>query len=417
MHYKILQPSECDTPMVPCGRFIRFFPLFAVIFSVGCGLFSSGVGTAADVSSSVPVPAAPAVAPVQPSPPPKQPVRYETGSDHDRYYQHDTLTEDVVWSGKILVRGGLTVASQATLSIRPGTVVYFVPDQDGALAGSLLVQGRISAVGSVDLPIVFKAATSEVVPASWRGIIVLGSDKRNVFEHCRIEGASVGLDAVYSTVSLVDTSFVSCDTGARLQNSLFQARHGKVSGCAVGYSLIDSESDVRDIAGTGNSVAMSLVRGSLSLKGSSFTANTGSALESHDARVMISGTTFANNSVGLVLADSEGSIEASGIIENREYGLQLLRSRMKIQGNRIYMNTGVGIMTDTGGSVAWGNTIALNGLHDIYNAGTEEFRAIGNWWGSAASGRKKRIHDRAVDPSRGPVLVEPELSAPPAQRR
>lgn len=415
MHYTILQSSECDAPMVPFGRFIRFFPLFAVLFSVGCGLFSSGVDAIADVSPTVPQQPAPVTAPVAPSHP-KQSVRYNPGSGHDRSYQHDTLTEDVVWSGKILVRGGLTIAPQATLSISPGTVVSFVPDQDGTLAGSLLVQGRITVAGSADRPVVFKAATADVVPGSWRGIIVLGSDKRNVLEHCRIEGASVGLDAVYSTVSLSNTSFVACGTGARLQNSLLQARYGSVSGCAVGYLLVDSDSDIRGITCTGNTVALSVVRGSLSLKDSSLTANGGRALEAREVRLMISGTTVAKNSVGLVLADSEGSVEACGIIENREYGLKLLKSRMKIHGNRIYMNTGVGIMTDTGGSVAWGNTIALNGLHDVFNAGTEEFRAMGNWWGAAESGRNKRIHDRSFDPSRGPVLTEPALSAPPAQR-
>ncbi len=314
----------------------------------------------------------------------------------------------------MLVRGGLIIASQATLNIRPGTIVSFVPDQDGTMEGVLLVQGRIAAVGSAEKPIIFKAAASSTVPGSWRGIIVLGSEKRNVFEYCRIEGASVGIDAVFSTVSQVNTSIVSCGTGIRLQNSLFQAYEGRVSGCALGYALIDSECDIRGIACTGNNVALSLVRGSLSLKDSSFSGNAGRALEAQKAQVMISGTSFDKNKVGIVFTDTEGSIESSGIIENREYGIQVFQSRVKIFGNRIYMNTGVGIMIDTGGSAAWGNTISLNGLHDVYNAGTEDFRAIGNWWGASTT-RQKRIYDVTVDPGRGQVLTQPELSAPPVR--
>jgi hypothetical protein len=32
-------------------------------------------------------------------------------------------------------------------------------------------------------------------------------------------------------------------------------------------------------------------------------------------------------------------------------------------------------------AMAWGNKISSNGRYDLYNAGSESFRAMGNWWG------------------------------------
>ena len=43
----------------------------------------------------------------------------------DRSYHNQTITEDVVWRGEILIEGGVTVATQSTLTIEPGTVVRF----------------------------------------------------------------------------------------------------------------------------------------------------------------------------------------------------------------------------------------------------------------------------------------------------
>jgi hypothetical protein len=322
----------------------------------------------------------------------------------------------VTWSGRVLIKGVLTVAPQATLNISPGTEIAFVPDPDGLAEGTLLVKGRIAAQGTAGNPVLFKANTKEINSDSWRGILVLGSEKNNVFEHCRIEGATIGLDAVYSTISVRNTFFLSCRTGVRLQNALFQARGGEVSGSNVGYALMDGESDVRDVSFANNIRGLSVRNGALSVKGCSFSGNSGQALESVASKIAISGASFTKNGIGLTLAESEGVLEGSRFVENREYGVQLIRSRIKIFGNLIFMNTGIGIHSDTGDSAAWDNNISLNGLYDFYNAGSEDFTAIANWWGgSSGSGRKKRIFDKAADPSRGAVLMLPELPSPPAQ--
>jgi hypothetical protein len=403
--------------MTTCSFFIRISLFFAFLLCIGCGqsLFSLGENNEAVPKPSVAgkVFAAPLTS--LPLTAERKPVCYDTGAGYTVSYHNSVLKEDVTLSGKVLITGVLTIAPQATLNIVPGTVISFVPDMYSRQEGALVVQGRIAAVGSADKMIVFRAATTDIGKDSWRGIIALGSEKNNLLDNCLIEGASVGLDSIFSTISLKNTSFLSCRIGAHLQGSLFQAIGGKVSGTAVGYLLIDSEASLRDVSFSDNIKGISLSRGSLSVKGSSFTGNTSRALEVVDSKIKISGSTFSKNGTGLALSNSEGTIEASKIVENREYGLQLSHSRMKITGNRIFMNTGIGIMSDSGDSAAWDNDISLNGIYDFYYSGTDEFRAIGNWWGaSTGKSQKRRIFDKAIDRSRGAVLTSPELTVPPA---
>lgn len=407
--------------MICCGSFIRIFLCITLVLSAGCGqsLFSF-VKRTAEVSppaapseaASAPLLVLPATA--EPSPAEKLPVCYDTGADYTLRYDSSVLTEDVTLSGKVLIMGVVTIAPQATLRIQPGTTVCFAPDRPGQQDGALLIQGRIEAVGSADALIVFKGATSDKSRDSWRGILILGSEKNNHFEYCRVEGATVGLDAIFSTISLKNTNFLSCGTGARLQGSLGQASGGGVSDSERGYDLRDSESFLRDVSCTDNITGVAISRGSLSLKDSTFAGNAASALEAVDSKIKISGAVFSGNGSGLALTGTEGSVANCKIRENREYGLQLIHARMKIFANQIYLNAGIGIMADSGSSAAWGNNISLNGRYDFYHSGSEEFRAIGNWWGTPPGNtQKRRIFDKAADPKSGTVLTFPELASSP----
>lgn len=405
--------------MIICSTIIKTILCFALIFCSGCGQSFFSFGKKAVVPPSPAphetptLPSAPLTTSAEPLPVAKKPVRYDTDADFTRTYHNDVLTEDVILDGRVLISGVLTIARQATLRVAPGTVVFFAPDRKGEQEGTLFVQGRIEALGTAASVIIFKAATSDKSRDSWRGIVVLGSEKNNQFEHCRIEGATVGLDSIFSTVSMKNTTIQSCRTGARLHGSLFQALGGGVGDCDLGYALLDSESYLRNVSCTDNLRGLSLLHGSLSVKGSTFSGNTARALEAVDSAIDISGAVFSKNGTGLTLSGSEGVIDSCKIVENREYGLQLLHAKMKITANQIFMNTGIGIMADSGNSAAWGNIISRNGLYDFYYAGDEEFRAIGNWWGaSMGPGSKKRFFDK-----NNSVLTFPELTvSPPALR-
>jgi hypothetical protein len=108
----------------------------------------------------------------------------------DYAYENATITEDVRWHGVVVVKGALVVAPQATLRIEPGTVVRFMASRGSRQLPRLVVMGRIEGIGTLDHPILFASrAAAPVNRGDWGGIVLLSSEKRNLLEQCRIEGA------------------------------------------------------------------------------------------------------------------------------------------------------------------------------------------------------------------------------------
>lgn len=331
-------------------------------------------------------------------------------------YDNALLSEDVTWHGEVLVRGVVTVAPQATLTIEPGTVVRFGADAGASGAKALLlVHGRVAANGTQEGPVLFTSRFTEPVAGDWQGIVMLGSEKKNLLENCRLEGAETGLDASFSNITLKNVIFTRCATGARLQDTVVTAAGGGARDCDTGLELIDSEIDLRDPAFSGNRRGVVAERSSLYLVGGSFTGNGSVGMKASNSRVRIATGKFTANGAGLLLASSQGSVAACRIAENADFGIALNGSRVKVYGNEIVNNGKAGLKVEDGKGAAWGNSFSANGEYDLINAGSEDFRAMGNWWGEMPpAGIGRRIYDRQADGRRGKVLYLPALETKPA---
>jgi len=332
----------------------------------------------------------------------------------DFSYRDALLTEDTTWQGVVLIEGGVTIAPQATLTVSKGTIVRF---RRGAGVGgnaALLVQGRIVVIGTGERPVLFSSTYRDVSSGDWQGIVLTGSRKKNVIEHCRVEGAETGVDASYSTVTLKNAFFSRCRTGSRLQDTLAVMSFVRVGECGAGLILHDCEADIRSADIFGNQVGIFAARSSLSLAESRFAGNNLVAVVADTCRISIAGNSFTANGSALSLVGCEGSVSSNRIAKNAVFGMVLMRSRVKVTANEIEGNGKVGLRTEDGKGVAWGNSLFANGNYDLYNNGIEEFRAIGNWWGTASSSDiAARIYDHSRDESRGRVLYFPALQKRP----
>jgi hypothetical protein len=330
-------------------------------------------------------------------------------------YHDAVLTEDVAWRGEVLIEGVVTVAPQATLTIEPGTVVRFGGRGDSTGRDAfLLVYGRVAAKGAPDNPILFSSRFAKPMAGDWQGITLQGSEKKNLFEYCRIEGAETGLDTSYSTVTLKNVLFSRCGTGARMRDTLVVASGGGSSGCITGMQFLDSEVEVSEPEIAGNRQGLLAERSSLYLVGGTFVRNDLEALKTSESRVKITGGSFTANGSGFTLVSSHGSVSGARIYGNAGYGILLSGSRVKVFGNEIARNGGAGLMVEDGRGVAWRNSLVDNGEYDLVNSGAEEFKAMGNWWGNSdLSVIEKRIFDSRSETGRGRVYVSPLLSAPP----
>ncbi len=329
----------------------------------------------------------------------------------DRSYSNAQLTEDTVWQGEVRVEGEVTIAPQATLTLKEGTVVRFRDSAGGH--GVLVVQGRIVAEGSAEKPVVFTSRNDDGTTGAWQGIVLLASGKKNVLEQCRIEGAEIGIDASFSTITLKHASFRKCRTGARLQDTLAVITGSSAGECGTGVILYDSEAEIRSTDFFGNRVGLFAARTSLALAGSRFTGNNLLGLSADACRLQLSGNNFTANSSGLILTGCEGTLTTNRITHNAAYGLVLGRSRAKVTANEVTGNAKVGLWVEDGMGMAWGNALFANGEYDLYNAGKEAFRAIGNWWGEGAVDVGARIYDQRLDGRRGRVLYTPVAHARP----
>ncbi|GFE58817.1 right-handed parallel beta-helix repeat-containing protein [Geobacter sp. AOG1] len=327
-------------------------------------------------------------------------------------YRDQVLAEDTTWRGEVLVEGGVTIAPQATLTVEPGTVVRF-RRADGTVGGgaALLVRGRILANGSKEKPVLFTSAYDGAVAGDWDGIVLLASEKKNLLEHCRVEGAVTGCEVLFSSLTLKHVRFTTCGTGAEFKDSSAVISGGGASDCVTGMVLRESEVDLREAGFTGNRRGVVAAGTSLFLSGTTFSGNGETGLVADGCRLRVTGSSFADNGSGLRLTSCEGGIAASRIEKNAGDGLFLDRSRMKVNGNEISRNGKAGLRVTDGGSVAWGNSLGANGEYDLCNDGSDDFTALGNWWGGVpASGIGQRIYGGHQDGSRGKVRFIPYLT-------
>jgi predicted small lipoprotein YifL len=329
-------------------------------------------------------------------------------------YTGETITEDTEWRGNVTIHGSLTIAPQATVTIDPGTVVEFRRSSSMRNSAVLLVHGRLAARGTEDQPVQFRAATGDVPAGRWRGIMFLASDKKNVMEHCRVEGAETGVDAEYSNVAVKNSRFYGCRTALRAENSVVYIRGSKADKCGLGIGLYDSEAELVSVTLDSNLTGIYSERSSVYLSGSNLSGNEHKAFSAGDSKVKIVKNTFARNGSGLSLSSCEGSVSENGIVENRDYGISISGSMVKVNANDISRNEGIGVRVGDGKSIAWGNVISSNGRYDLYNAGSEDYRAIGNWWGEGMSTDSPgKIYDKSVDGKNGRVIYFPALRNKP----
>ncbi|WP_246043899.1 right-handed parallel beta-helix repeat-containing protein [Geomonas edaphica] len=263
-----------------------------------------------------------------------------------------------------------------------------------------MVQGRLVASGSKEEPIRFSSLFAAPAAGDWQGIVLLGSEKNNLLENCRIEGAATGIEALFANLTLKGVRAERSATGMRFQDALVTVEGGGASDCDTGMSFIQSEATVRGVSVVGNRVGIEVRHTSIYLQDGSLAMNR-SAFSCDSCRLKLAGGAVLDNGRGVTLFETEGSVTGVKLARNSDYGLSLTGSRVRVSDNVITGNGTQGMLVFDGSAVAWDNVISGNAGHDIYNAGNEEFRAPNNRWGEGGP----KIYDNG---GRGRVNVNPK---------
>lgn len=345
-------------------------------------------------------------APVKTLPSLPVPRRDTASFDPVSRYSGEIFLEDLAWQGSVLIDGWVTVAPQATLTVGAGTIVRIAGN------GGIHVLGRIIVKGSAESPVLFASLYPEPLAGDWSGIILSGTEKRNSFEHVRIEGADTALFARLSSFSAKSFNIHHATTAIKLQESVAELSGGKVSAVIAGLNAINSETGLETVIFEENRNAVSLTASSLSGRDVIVSASRLSGITAEQSHLKLERFSLVGNGSGARFSGSDGSISESIIRNNAETGIIMSGSRMKLTGNVVTGN-GTGLQSDDNFPMLWGNSIHSNRSYNILYLGDETFFAGGNWFGpDSAATLERTIFSKRT----GAVHTEPLLKNDPVSK-
>ncbi len=156
--------------------------------------------------------------------------------------------DTIVWSGIVQVRGVFTVSKGKLLEIRPGTKVVFHRDS------TLLVEGRLRAIGLKSKEIIFTSATKGT-GGRWHEI-KFDSAGDSIMEHCVIENAMGGVHSHFTRLTLTGCTFKSNDIGLRFQNGPLNISKCRFTGNRIGLRSYRGVAQISESDFWGNEIGL-----------------------------------------------------------------------------------------------------------------------------------------------------------------
>ena len=292
------------------------------------------------------------------------------------------VAEDMVLKGLVLIKGSLVVAPQATLKIEPGTILRFTPEPGTTALPRLVVQGRLVVAGTAQQPVLLSAAFSEPMPSDWGGVVLVSTEKKNQFDHCRIEAAQAGITAHFSRFSSRGLKISRSETAVALYDSEATIQQADFYRCDTGIKLADSELDLRDSQLHENRLGIQGLHASFTLSGVRAIKQAQEAIVTDQCRFRIAGCLIAENRTGVRLHGGDGQILLSRFLDNRENGAELSDVRVRITNSTFSTNGASGLLLENARGLISGSVLVANKGYNLHNKGAGSFTALLNWWGS-----------------------------------
>lgn len=335
----------------------------------------------------------------------------------NRYVGEQTIWEDTVWSGEVLIDGILTVAAEVRLEIRPGTTIRFTrldTNNDGFGEHEIFIQGQLLALGSAEQPIRFTAAQENAFPGYWGAINMMGSEEDNQLRHCIIEYAYRGFHAHFGKGVIEDSLFRRNLRAFQFQDSTVSVLRSRIEDNFNGLQFRDSTVTMQDCRVSGGQWGLRGVYSHLEISHCLIEENRINGISLRDSTLVARSNVVQNNRKGIYLQRSQGEIVGNQILGNAEHGTFFEDSSSTLTGNQISRNGRAGIRWLHSGGTIGDNNLAGNGEYAVMNDGADSLNAEGNWWGTAEPEVISRlVRDVSDRPLVGPVITKNPLSAAP----
>lgn len=324
----------------------------------------------------------------------------------DLTFRSQLLTVDSEWRGTVLVDGGITVAPAATLTILPGTVVRF------SKGAGIHVLGRIVVQGTADNPVRLTSLYREPQDSDWSGIILSGTEKRNILEHVIIDGADTALFARFSSFAASFVEIGASAVGVKLQSSIASVANGVIAVSVTGVAATKSELFMEKSALSGGQSGIIATASAVEARQLSIRSCRLTAFSAVASQLKLEKMTLSACQAGVRLNSCDGAVADSVFSNNLETGVVLTGSNLRFTGNTVAGNK-VGMQIDDNLPSIWANAIAGNSSYNLIYLGDESLFAGGNSFGGAAAGE---IEQKIFSKRPGAVQMVPVFASEPLMK-
>ncbi len=270
------------------------------------------------------------------------------------------LERDLALEGDVVVDGIIRVAPGATLSVAPGSRLFFTfrdTDGDGIGENGLFLQGNLAARGTKERPIGFYPLEGSG-PGRWDSINFMASDRgENVLSNVEIAGAYRGIHAHFSRLRGSGIRISRCYRGIQFQESGVDLSDVEVSFSRSALRCRDSDVKISGLRILDTLSGGNFFRSRVSLpspdlrrpgwyglrfresraeivSGAVRSALVGVSLQEGSAR--LERTSIASSGIaGFALLDGDGTIEDCGVSRSRLDAIGATRGKITVKGGNL----------------------------------------------------------------------------------
>lgn len=224
------------------------------------------------------------------------------------------LDADRTLQGDVIVDGILRVAPGVTLTLLPGTRIFFTfrdTDGDGIGENGIFLQGNLRARGTREQVIGFYPAEGNG-PGRWDSVSFMASERgENILEHVEISGAYRGLHAHFSRIEGSDVRISRCYRGVQFQESEVKLSGLSVSASSSAMRCRDSNVGIDRFRVDGTISGGNVFRSRVALRDVSIDRSGWYGFRFRESRVDWTGGEVARSLVGVSV--QEGAVRAEAV--------------------------------------------------------------------------------------------------------
>ena len=318
--------------------------------------------------------------------------------------QWGKIKNDTTWANFAYVSGDVEVEDGVTLTIEPGTSIYFAAEDNDNLFDSTVVEfrinGELNAAGSYANPIEFKSLAAIPQPGDWSGIQFFGNNSSGSLSYCNISHAYHGIKS-YAPIDLSNCTISNCEVhGVYIQGDL-------ANGIIITDCTANNNGDTGILISACDSALIEVCEADSNYYGVWISLSDYNNIENTNMKsntnhgVRVSNTSSCafdsctiedNEQHGMYLAQASGTISNTKIGENEVNGLYCIGSSAnpEVDHSKFELNY-VGVKALYGASPVLGDINAGKGMQNsiCYNdslhvSGSSSYTIMAEkcWWGT-----------------------------------